>query len=67
MGESSFDESRYQRLVAEACGTRHHEILVTPEQIIENFYEHIAYLDEPNGDGAAVPAYILAKQGQAIC
>ena len=64
MGESSFDESHYQRLVAKECGTQHHEVPVTPEQVIENFYECIAYLDEPNGNGATVPSYILAKEAK---
>ena len=49
MGEKSFDESYYQQLVAQSCNTAHHEVLITPEQVIENFYEHIAYLDEPSG------------------
>ena len=64
MGEHSFDESHFQRLVARECGTHHHEILVTPEQVIENFYQHIAYLDEPNGDGASIPTYILAQNAK---
>ncbi|MCY4643455.1 MAG: asparagine synthase (glutamine-hydrolyzing), partial [Bacteriovoracales bacterium] len=64
MGESSFDESHFQRLVAKECGTQHHEVLVTPEQVIENFYESVAYLDEPNGNGATVPSYILAKEAK---
>ena len=64
MGEHSFDESHYQRLVAQECGTQHHEILVTPESIIENFYQHIAYIDEPNGNGASIPSYILAKNAK---
>ena len=64
MGEHSFDESHYQRLVAKECGTNHHEILVNPEQVIESFYQSIAYLDEPNGNGATMPSYILAKEAK---
>ena len=62
MGESSFDESPYQRLMAKKCKTQHHEILVTPDDVIENMIEQISYIDEPNGNGACIPSYILAKQ-----
>lgn len=62
MGEDSFDESPYQRLMSKKCNTIHHEILVTPDDVIENMMEQISYIDEPNGNGACVPSYILAKK-----
>lgn len=62
MGQDSFDESPYQRLMSKRCNTIHHEILVTPDDVIENMLEQISYIDEPNGNGACVPSYILAKK-----
>jgi len=64
MGESTYDESRYQRLVSQSAKTQHHEILVKPEDVIENLVRHVAYLDEPNGDGAAIPSFILARDAK---
>ncbi len=62
MGESSFDESPYQRLVSDHCKTNHHEFLITPSEVESVFHEHIAHLDEPLGNGAPIPIYILAQR-----
>jgi asparagine synthase (glutamine-hydrolysing) len=64
MGEASFDESRFQQLMARFAQSIHHEILVTPEDVLNNFVEHMAFMDEPSGDGAAIPSYILAKEAK---
>lgn len=62
MGEKSFDESPYQRIMSNYAGSIHHEILVTPDEVIENMLTQIAYTDEPNGNGACIPSFILAKK-----
>ena len=41
MGEKSFDESKYQRLIADYCQTNHHEILVNQEDVIDSIYSHM--------------------------
>ena len=64
MGEDSFDESHFQRLVSKKCNTIHHEYLVTAEDVHENFYKHLAHIDEPLGDGASIPFYILANKAK---
>ena len=64
MGEKSFDESKYQRLIADYCQTNHHEILVTQEDVLNSIYTHMAHIDEPNGNGAAIPSFILAKEAK---
>ena len=64
MGEKSFDESKYQRLVAEYCQTNHHEIVVNQEDVLNSIYTHMAHIDEPNGNGAAIPSFILAKEAK---
>ena len=64
MGEKSFDESKYQRLIAEYCQTNHHEILVNQEDVLNSIYTHMAHIDEPNGNGAAIPSFILAKEAK---
>ena len=64
MGESSFDESHFQRLVSQRYKTNHHEIQVLPEEVEKHFYDHIVSLDEPSGNGAPIPIYILAKHAK---
>lgn len=64
MGEKSFDESPYQKIIANFCQTNHHEILVKPNDVIESIYHHMAHIDEPNGDGSAIPSFILAQEAK---
>jgi asparagine synthase (glutamine-hydrolysing) len=66
MGEASWDESRYQQIMASYSGSIHHEILVTPDDVVENMLTQISYIDEPNGNGACIPSYILAKKAAPI-
>lgn len=61
MDEPSFDESEYQHIMAKACDTVHHEVRVGPNDVMDALVEHMAYLDEPSGNGAAIPSYLLAK------
>ncbi len=60
--EPSFDESAYQRLMVEQFKTEHYEVRITPKQIEEALFAHIAYLDEPSGNGGNIPSYLLAKE-----
>ncbi len=64
MGEESFDESRYQRLMAGFARSIHHEIPVGPRQVQEALVEHMAFMDEPIGDGSAIPSFILAREAK---
>lgn len=64
MGEESFDESTFQQLVSRECGTIHHEYLITPQEVLNNFDQHLAHLDEPLGDGASIPFFILASHAK---
>ncbi len=53
-------ELPYARQVAEAYGTDHHELLLTPsdchitDKLVDGF-------DEPFGDGSAIPTYFVSK------
>ncbi len=64
INESSFDESYYQRVMAEYAGSIHHEIPVNPEDVHDNIIRYMAYMDEPIGDGSAIPFYLLARQAR---
>ncbi|MFH1414632.1 MAG: asparagine synthase (glutamine-hydrolyzing) [Elusimicrobiota bacterium] len=64
MNEPSFDESYYQRLMVEHSQPIHHEIEVDPEDVLRELVRHMVYMDEPNGDGAAIPFFILAREAK---
>ena len=64
MGESSFDESRYQHMMRKPGDPTHHEIKVGPKDTMDHLVEHMAFMDEPTGDGAAIPSYILAREAK---
>lgn len=59
--EASFDETPYQRLMAEFAGTRHHELRVRPGDVLESFETACAHLDEPLVNGACVPLLLLSR------
>jgi asparagine synthase (glutamine-hydrolysing) len=58
--EPEYDETRYARMVAEKCGTDHHELMLDPD--ITGLVDDLAwYLDEPFGDPSAIPTYMVSK------
>jgi len=58
------NELEYARLVAEAFGTDHHEITITPEQFFEALPNLVWHEDEPIGFIASVPLYFVSKLAQ---
>lgn len=62
MDEPSFDETPYQRLMAAYAGSVHHEIKVGPGEVLDCLLSTAAHLDEPTGDGAAAPSFLLARE-----
>jgi asparagine synthase (glutamine-hydrolysing) len=64
INEPSFDESRYQRLMAEFVGSIHHEITVNPSDVLACLHATAAHLDEPSGDGAAAPTFLLSREAR---
>lgn len=66
MDEPSFNERRYQRIVAERGRTIHHRVPIDAAAVRRHLVEHMAFLDEPSGDGAVVPFYALAREAQGF-
>jgi asparagine synthase (glutamine-hydrolysing) len=60
--ETSFDESSYQRAMASYAGTIHHEIPVGPDDVRNNLFRQMAFMDEPLGDGSAIPFLLLSTE-----
>lgn len=60
--EALFDETHYARLVAEKYKTNHTEFSLTTDDIYNEFYNILDYIDEPFGDSSALAVYILSKE-----
>ena len=56
-----FDESAFQRQVAEELGTQHHVIEVGPAEITDAFQDVMRHLETPVIRSAGVPLYLLAQ------
>lgn len=60
--EASYDESRYQRAVVDFAQPIHHEISVGAQDVRSVLRRQMAFMDEPLGDGANLPFFLLAKE-----
>lgn len=58
--ESEFDERRLAKLVAQKCGTRHTEIVLTPDELLKDFGKMIKSMDTPYGGG--VPSWFVFRE-----
>jgi len=58
---SEFDELPYARAVSEHCDSEHHEIRVSPSDAMEHFPNLIWHMDEPCGDAAILPTYLVSQ------
>lgn len=60
--DQAYDESPIARLVAQRCGTDHHEITVPNEQFTEDiFWSIIEHMGQPFRDSSAIPTYLVSK------
>ncbi|MBI4401219.1 MAG: asparagine synthase (glutamine-hydrolyzing) [Nitrospirae bacterium] len=59
-GPPEFTELPYARQVAARYGTRHHELLVGPKDVMACLPKIVSHLDEPLTDPAIVPTALLS-------
>jgi asparagine synthase (glutamine-hydrolysing) len=59
--ETEFDERRFQRQVADATGTDHHERRCTPEDIVRVFPDVVWHAETALLRTAPAPMYLLAR------
>jgi asparagine synthase (glutamine-hydrolysing) len=59
--DSSFDESRFARMVANHVGTQHHELILTSKVAAELTTNITDFLDEPFADSSLIPTYLLSR------
>src|SRR5439155_26685477 len=60
-GGAAFNELPDARRVAEHIGTDHHELLVQPRQLVETLQTLVYHFDEPFGDAACFPTYLVSR------
>jgi len=56
-----FNELTYARLASKHLNTEHHEIVVSPRLFMDSAMQLQYQLDEPHGDFAAIPTYLVSK------
>ena len=58
--EHQFSEAGHARVVADAFGTEHHEVVLKPDviSILDDLTWHV---DEPFGDSSAIPTYMVSR------
>lgn len=57
-----YSELPYARKVAKYINSNHHEVLIGKTDFLEVIDNMLIYMDEPIGDSASIPTYILSKQ-----
>lgn len=59
--DASFNELPFARMVSQAIGTKHREVVVTPALVREMLPKYLSYIDEPYADGSAIPTYYVCQ------
>jgi asparagine synthase (glutamine-hydrolysing) len=57
--DSEFDESKYARIIADKFNTRHTQIRLKPEVMLEELTNALDAMDTPSGDG--INTYVVSK------
>lgn len=61
--ESSYDESKIAKEVAQRIGSNHHEVVVPNNEFTEDmFWEIIDHVGLPFPDSSAIPVYFISKE-----
>jgi len=58
---ASYDERGYASKVAKHIGSNHHEVILTKEKFFDALNEVENVLDQPLGDPASIPLFVLLK------
>lgn len=58
--ENEFDERHLAKLVAQKCGTKHTEIILTPDELLKDIDKMIRSMDTPYGGG--VPSWFVFRK-----
>lgn len=56
-----YSETSYAQIVAKHINSNHHELIIGRKDFIETIDKMLEYTDEPFGDSASIPTYLLSK------
>ena len=59
--DTVFDELKFAKIVSQKFETNHHEIIVNSQDILTYLDDIMWHMDEPIGDSAVLPSFILSK------
>lgn len=59
--DQSFNELPYARIVAKEFNTVHREVVITADMVKDLLPKYLTYIDEPYGDGSAIPTYYVSE------
>lgn len=60
--EPYFDETKYSNLVAQKYKTDHTVFSLTNDDLIENLFKMLDYMEEPFADSSSLPFYVLSSK-----
>ena len=61
--DHQFDESKYARIVSDLYKTDHHEILLSPNQLLDDLPSALSSMDHPSGDGPN--SFVVSKAAKS--
>lgn len=59
--DQSFNELPFARIVADEFNTIHREVTITAGMVKDLLPKYLTYIDEPYGDGSAIPTYYVSE------
>jgi len=55
-------ELKYAKMVAKHIDSNHHEMVITKKDFIDTIEKMLYFTDEPFGDSASIPTFLLSKE-----
>jgi asparagine synthase (glutamine-hydrolysing) len=62
--EVDFDEAPHARAIAEALGTKHHELYMTREDVLDIVPRMAEIYDEPFADSSQIPTFLVSRMAR---
>ncbi len=62
--DQSFNELPFAKIVADQFNTIHREVLITADSVKAMLPKYLSYIDEPYGDGSAIPTYYVCESAK---
>ncbi|UCS94390.1 asparagine synthase (glutamine-hydrolyzing) [Echinicola marina] len=60
----AYPDPKYAKKVAKKYNAAHHEVVITPDLVLENWGNYLGDLDQPIGDSASFISWMIAKEAK---